>query len=525
MNRLEMLSRVSAQTDPWDMVIVGGGATGVGIAVDAASRGYDVLLFEQSDFGKGTSSRSTKLVHGGVRYLEQGNISLVMEALKERGLLRQNAPHLVRDLGFVVPNYDWWEAPFYGLGLKVYNLLAGKYGFGPSQILSREETLERLPTIRIEGLRGGVVYYDGQFDDARLLINLVTTAAEQGATLLNYVEVTHLHLGDDGFVDGVLARDLESGQEFQVRAKVVINATGVFCDTIRQMASPGCSPLIAPSQGIHLVFDRSFLSGNSAIMVPHTSDGRVLFAIPWHGHTLVGTTDTPIVSPSLEPVPMEAEVEFLLTTAGRYLHKAPTRDDILSAFAGIRPLVRAGDSRNTAALSRDHTIFIDGTGLLTITGGKWTTYRHMAEDCVNQAAMLARLEEKPCATSHLNIHGFHKHADKFGLLAVYGADAPAIEDLIRLDPSLGEVLHPVLPYCRAEVLWAARFEMARTVEDVLARRTRALFLNARAAIEMALLVAELMAKELGRNQRWIAGQVSSFTGLAMGYLVPADKTK
>jgi glycerol-3-phosphate dehydrogenase len=525
MNRLEMLSRVSAQTDPWDMVIVGGGATGVGIAVDAASRGYDVLLFEQSDFGKGTSSRSTKLVHGGVRYLEQGNISLVMEALKERGLLRQNAPHLVRDLGFVVPNYDWWEAPFYGLGLKVYNLLAGKYGFGPSQILSREETLERLPTIRIEGLRGGVVYYDGQFDDARLLINLVTTAAEQGATLLNYVEVTHLHLGDDGFVDGVLARDLESGQEFQVRAKVVINATGVFCDTIRQMASPGCSPLIAPSQGIHLVFDRSFLSGNSAIMVPHTSDGRVLFAIPWHGHTLVGTTDTPIVSPSLEPVPMEAEVEFLLTTAGRYLHKAPTRDDILSAFAGIRPLVRAGDSRNTAALSRDHTIFIDGTGLLTITGGKWTTYRHMAEDCVNQAAMLARLEEKPCATSHLNIHGFHKHADKFGLLAVYGADAPAIEDLIRLDPSLGEVLHPVLPYCRAEVLWAARFEMARTVEDVLARRTRALFLNARAAIEMALLVAELMAKELGRNQRWIAGQVSSFTELAMGYLVPADKTK
>ena len=522
MNRPEMLSRVSAHREPWDMVIVGGGATGVGVAVDAASRGYDVLLFEQSDFGKGTSSRSTKLVHGGVRYLEQGNISLVMEALKERGLLRQNAPHLVHDLGFVVPNYDWWEAPFYGLGLKVYNLLAGKYGFGPSQILSREETLERLPTIRTEGLRGGVVYYDGQFDDARLLINLATTAAEQGAALLNYVQVTQLTRGDDGYVNGGVARDLESGQEFQVSARVVINATGAFCDSVRQMASPGCSPLIAPSQGIHLVLDRSFLPGSSAIMIPHTSDGRVMFAIPWHGHTLVGTTDTPITSVSLEPVPMEAEVEFILATAAKYLHKAPAQGDVLSAFAGIRPLVAAGDSKNTAALSRDHTIHIDGTGLLTITGGKWTTYRHMAEDCVNQAATLARLDEKPCATRHLNIHGFHQHAEKFGALAVYGADAPAIEDLIRVDGRLGARLHPALPYCGAEVVWAARFEMARTVEDVLARRTRALFLNARAAIDMAPVVGQLMAQELGRDERWTAAQVGNFRALARRYLVPAD---
>ena len=521
MNRPEMLSRVCAHTEPWDMVIVGGGATGVGVAVDAASRGYDVLLFEQSDFGKGTSSRSTKLVHGGVRYLEQGNISLVMEALKERGLLRQNAPHLVHDLGFVVPNYDWWEAPFYGLGLKVYNLLAGKYGFGPSQILSREETLERLPTIRTEGLRGGVVYYDGQFDDARLLINLVTTAAEQGATLLNYAQVTQLTQGEDGFVSGVLAHDLESGQECQASGKVVINAAGAFCDAVRQMASPGCSPLIAPSQGIHLVLDRSFLPGNSAIMIPHTSDGRVMFAIPWHGHTLVGTTDTPISTVPLEPMPMEAEVEFILTTAARYLHKAPTRSDILSAFAGIRPLVGTGDSKNTAALSRDHTIHIDGTGLLTITGGKWTTYRHMAEDCVNQAATLARLDEKPCATRHLNIHGFHQQPDRFGALAVYGADAPAVEDMIRQDERLGERLHPALPYCRAEVVWATRFEMARTVEDVLARRTRALFLNARAAIDMAPVVGQLMAQELGRDERWTAEQVGSFEVLARRYLVPA----
>jgi len=521
MNRPEMLSRVPARREPWDMVIVGGGATGVGVAVDAASRGYAVLLLEQSDFGKGTSSRSTKLVHGGVRYLEQGNISLVMEALKERGLLRQNAPHLVRDLGFVVPNYEWWEAPFYGLGLKVYNLLAGKYGFGPSQILSREETLARLPTIKTEGLRGGVIYYDGQFDDTRLLINLVTTAAEQGATLLNYVQVTGFSRDEDGFVDGVEARDLENGEEFHAAAKVVINAAGPFCDAVRRLADPHTAALIAPSQGVHLVFDRSFLPGDSAIMVPHTSDGRVLFAIPWHEHILVGTTDTPITDLSLDPLPLEEEINFILTTARRYLEKAPTRGDVLSAFAGIRPLVKAGEGTNTAALSRDHTIHIDRFGLLTITGGKWTTYRNMAEDCVNQAATLARVPEKPCVTKHLNIHGCHRQADKFGPLAVYGADAPAIQALMCVDAGLAEPLHPALPYCGAEVVWATRFEMARTVEDVLARRTRALFLNARAAIAMAPRVATLMAKELERNEAWQVKEVNIFQELAKRYLMPS----
>jgi len=519
MNRPEMRSRVLARREPWDMVIVGGGATGVGVAVDAASRGYEVLLLEQSDFGKGTSSRSTKLVHGGVRYLEQGNISLVMEALKERGLLRQNAPHLVRDLGFVVPNYEWWEAPFYGLGLKVYNLLAGKYGFGPSQVLSREETLRRLPTIRTEGLRGGVVYYDGQFNDTRLLINLVATAAEQGATLLNYAQVIGFSRDADEFIDGVIARDQENGEEFSAGAKVVINAAGAFCDAVRGMADPHCAAILAPSQGVHLVLDRSFLPGASAIMVPHTSDGRVMFAIPWHDHTLVGTTDTPIAQPSLDPFPLQEEIDFILTTAKQYLEKAPTRSDVLSAFAGIRPLVKSGGGTSTAALSRDHTIHIDRSGLLTITGGKWTTYRHMAEDCVNQAATLARVPEKPCVTRHLNIHGFHRHADRFGSLAVYGADAIAIQDLMRVDTNLAEPLHPALPYCGAEVLWATRCEMARTVEDVLARRTRALFLNARAAIAMAPRVATLMAHELGQDQSWQTQQISSFQGLAKQYLV------
>jgi glycerol-3-phosphate dehydrogenase len=517
--REEMLERTLARAEPWDMVVVGGGATGVGVALDAAARGYEVLLLERADFGKGTSSRSTKLVHGGVRYLEQGNVSLVMEALKERGLLRQNAPHLVSDLAFVVPNYEWWEAPFYGLGLKVYNLLSGHYGFGDSEILSKEETLERLPTIQTEGLRGGVVYYDGQFDDARLLINMVTTAAEQGATLLNYAPVTGLTRDEEGFVDGVVARDEESGQAFRATARVVINAAGPFCDAVRRLAEPDVTPIVAPSQGIHLVFDGAYLPGGNAIMVPHTADGRVMFAIPWHEHTLVGTTDTPIPEASLEPRPLDEEIEFILETAGRYLRRPVTRSDVRSVFVGIRPLVRAGDASSTAALSRDHTIHIDHSGLLTLTGGKWTTYRNMAEDCVNQAATLARLPEKPCPTRDLNIHGFHRQAPRFGSLAVYGSDALPIQDLMRSEPGLEEPLHPALSSCEAEVVWAARFEMARTVEDVLARRTRALFLEARAAIEVAPRVAELLAGELARDEAWARAQVEEFRALAEGYLI------
>src|SRR3954470_579807 len=395
MTRAENYARIRSHTGAWDMVVIGGGATGAGVAVDASSRGYAVLLLEQSDFGKGTSSRSTKLVHGGVRYLEQGNISLVMEALKERGILRQNAPHLVSNLPFVVPNYDWWETPFYGIGLKVYNLLAGKYAFGDSSILSREEPLRRLPTIRTDGLRGGVVYYDGQFDDSRLLINLVQTAAEQGATLLNYAPVTALTKAADGSVDGVTARDAESGRELHAGGRVVINATGPFADSVRRLADPNAPALIAPSQGIHLVFNRSFLPGDSAIMVPHTRDGRVMFAIPWHGHTVVGTTDTPIAVAMLEPTAQSKEIDFILETASDYLAKRPTRADILSVFTGIRPLVKSSDILNTAALSRDHTIEVSSSGMLTIAGGKWTTYRHMAEDAVDHAVVLGHLDESP----------------------------------------------------------------------------------------------------------------------------------
>jgi glycerol-3-phosphate dehydrogenase len=517
MNRAEMLGRIESHPQPWDMVVVGGGATGVGVAIDAASRGYDVLLLEQSDFGKGTSSRSTKLAHGGVRYLEQGNIGLVMQALKERGRLLQNAPHLVNNLAFIVPNYDWWEAPFYGVGLKLYHLLAGKYGFGESRVLSREETLQRLPTLKTEGLRGGAIYYDGQFDDARLLIHMAATAYEQGALLLNYVEVTGLTKDAQGFVNGVDARDVETGGEFHAGAKVVINATGAFADRLRRAAEATAESMIKPSQGIHLVFDAAFLAGDSAILVPHTSDGRVLFAIPWHGHTLVGTTDTPIQEATLEPVAMEQEIDFVLSTAGRYLTKAPTRDDVLSVFAGIRPLVRASGVANTSSLSRDHVIHIDRSGLVSVMGGKWTTYRHMAEDCVDQAATLAQLPERPCATQNLNIHGYYSTARQFGALSVYGSDAYELQKLIANDPGLGQALHPALPYVKAEVVWAVRHEMARTVEDVLTRRTRALVLNARAALDMAPTVADLMARELGWDRAAKEKQISGFQQVAANY--------
>jgi glycerol-3-phosphate dehydrogenase len=521
MNRASFLQRILDHRDPWDLAIVGGGATGVGIAVDAASRGYQVVLLEQSDFGKGTSSRSTKLVHGGVRYLQQGNVSLVIEALKERGILLRNAPHLVHDLPFVVPNYQWWETPFYGIGLKVYDLLAGKYGFGKSVLLSREQVLQRIPTLEQDGLRGGVLYHDGQFDDSRLLINLVQTAAEQGACPVNYARVSRLIKNGDDSIAGLEFRDEETGRDHSLRARCVINATGAFSDDLRKQDDPEAKPMIAPSQGVHIVLDRSFLPGNTAIMVPHTRDGRVMFAIPWHNHAVVGTTDTPIAQPNLEPRPMDGEIEFILETAGNYLTRRPARVDILSVFTGIRPLVKAGDPSNTAALSREHTITISKSGLLTIAGGKWTTYRKMAEDAVDHAIVLARLDEKPCVTQTLAIHGCHEEAGDKGSLAGYGADASRIGELIRQQPELGQPLNPALPVNAAQVVWAAREEMSRTVDDVLARRTRALFLNARAAIAMAPVVARLLARELGRDEAWQQRQISEFNQIAAGFVATA----
>jgi glycerol-3-phosphate dehydrogenase len=523
MNRNEMLSALQASTAPWDILIVGGGATGLGCAVDAAARGYRTLLLERSDFAQGTSSRSTKLIHGGVRYLQQGNVGLVLEALRERGLLTQNAPHLVSHLSFVVPNYTWWEAPFYGVGLKLYDLLAGRLGLGPSRHLSREATLDHIPTLQPEGLRGGIVYYDGQFDDARLAISLAQTAVDRGAVVLNYLPVIGL-LKRNELVRGVIARDLESDQTYELTARAVINATGVFADSVRRLDDPAASEMIAPSQGVHLVLDQSFLPGDSAIMVPRTDDGRVLFVIPWHDRALVGTTDTPVTPPQLEPRPLPGEIDFLLAHAARYLTQKPKPEDVLSAFAGLRPLIKNEGARDTASMPRDHTVLVSKSGLVTVTGGKWTTYRKMAEDTVNQAVLVADLEECPCTTTQLRLHGWSERGDlqTAGLPAhwtLYGAEVPALQALARENPKWNEPLHPNLPYRGVEVVWAVRHEMARTVEDVLSRRTRALLLDTRASVEVAPKVAGWMAEELGCDRQWKQKQVTSFCELAQGYLV------
>jgi glycerol-3-phosphate dehydrogenase len=501
MRREDMLAEAREPGRHWDFLIIGGGATGLGIAVDAASRGHSVLLAERDDFAKGTSSRSTKLIHGGVRYLQQGNVALVIEALKERGLLRRNAPHLVHDRAFVVPSYAWWESPFYGIGLKLYDLLAGEYGFGASSHLDAGEVVTAIPTIETEGLLGGTRYFDGQFDDARLATALARTAAAQGATLVNYCGVVALRKAG-GQVRGAVLRDAESGEEFEVAARVVVNATGPFCDEVRRLDDADAKPLVAPSQGTHLVLPRDFLPGEAAIMVPHTDDGRVMFAIPWQERVIVGTTDVAVPGVLAEPRPQPEEIEFLLATANRYLARAVEPDDILSVFAGIRPLVSA-QGASTASLSREHALLIDPvSGLLTIAGGKWTTYRRMAEDAVDIAQTLGSLQPRPSVTA---------------LLAIDASDVAGIVDIVSANPALGEPLHPALPLTPASVRWHCREDMARRVEDMLARRSRCLLLDARAAVQCAPAVARLMAAELGQGEDWIQREIADFTTLASGY--------
>jgi glycerol-3-phosphate dehydrogenase len=514
-NRERLIARLDDENQLWDVVVIGGGATGVGVAVDAATRGYRVALFEQHDFGKGTSSRSTKLVHGGVRYLEQGNVGLVREALHERGRLCQNAPHLVHPLPTIVPLHSQWERVYYGLGLKVYDLLSGRMRLGPSRHLSLAETLAEIPTLQTRGLCGGIRYFDGAFDDSRLLVNLVQTAIESDAVCLNYAPVREL-VKESGRVAGVVAEDAETGKELRVKARVVVNATGPFSDTVRRIDDPQADAAIVPSQGIHLVFDREFMPGDTALVVPKTRDGRVVFAIPWHEHAIVGTTDTLLKEVSLEPRPLPSEIEFLLETIAPYWSRKPQPADILSIFAGIRPLARSGDSRNTAKLARDHVIRVSTSGLISIMGGKWTTYRKMAEDGVDRAIAVGGLLPRPCRTKTLRIHGAEgRHTQ--GVLAGYGADGPAIKQLATLRPELAVPLADRLPYVAAQVVWAARREMARSVEDVLARRVRILFLDAVAALAAAPKVAELLASELGRDAAWQADQLQQFRTVAEHY--------
>ena len=516
MNRDRALAAI--RDAEFDFVVIGGGATGLGIAVDAAARGYRVALLERHDFAKGTSSRSTKLVHGGVRYLKQGNVPLVLEALRERGLLTRNAPHLVGSLEFVIPVYHWWDGPFYGIGMKVYDALAGRLGLQPSRILSREETLAAIPNVEPQGLLRGVSYHDGQFDDARLAVNLAQTCTDHGGFAVNYVEVTGL-IREHGRIRGVEARDAESGETFPVRARVTINATGVFCDSIRRMEQPEAREIVTFSQGVHLVLPRRFLPGSSAIMVPHTEDGRVLFAVPWNDRVVVGTTDTPVPVASAEPRALEEEIAFLMTHAARYLDADPQPRDVLSLFAGLRPLLRGSGGKATAALSRDHAVVISEGGLLTVTGGKWTTYRQMAEEAVDAAETLGGYEPRPCPTRSLAIHGATDERPPDPALSAYGSDAPAIVARIRARPELGHPVHHRLPLTGAAVLHAVEHEMARTVEDLLSRRTRALLLDARSSIEAAPAVAALMATALGRDPSWESDQARTYHALAQGYLL------
>jgi glycerol-3-phosphate dehydrogenase len=521
MKRSQTIKQLEANPNQvWDVVVIGGGATGLGAGVDAASRGYKTLLVEQHDFAKGTSSRSTKLVHGGVRYLAQGDINLVLEALHERGLMMENAPHLVKNQQFLIPNYDWWDGPFYTVGLKVYDMMAGKLGLGPSIHIDKETTMKHIPNLQEDGLRGGVIYHDGQFDDSRLAINLAQTITDNRGFVINYMKVTGLMKSDDGMIEGVEMVDQENGTEYQVKAKVVVNATGVFVDQVNLLDDPTSKALVVPSQGVHLVLDKSFLQSEYAIMIPKTSDGRVLFAVPWHGKVVVGTTDTPVNEASLEPQALAEEVDFILNNAGQYLAKPPTRADVKSVFAGLRPLAAPQDeSEETKEISRSHKIIVSDSGLITIIGGKWTTYRQMGEDIIDKAMMIGGLEEHDCQTKNMPVHGYVKNVDRKDHLYVFGSDIPKIKTIVTANPELDEVLDARLPYKKVEVIWGAREEMARTVEDILSRRTRALLLDAAASIAMAPTVAWLLAEELDYDEEWEKRQVEEYTNLAQGYLL------
>lgn len=521
MKRSEQLLKL-INTENWDVIIIGGGASGLGTALDAASRGYKTILLESVDFAKGTSSRSTKLVHGGVRYLEQGDVHLVREALKERGLMAKNAGHLVKNQSFVIPNYNWWGGWFYTIGLTVYDLLAGRLSLGRSKYISKKKTIEMLPTVEEKGLVSGVIYHDGQFDDSRLAINIAQTAVEKGACLLNYTKVVNLLKDDNGQVIGVQAIDHETGDKYDIKGAAIINATGVFTNAIMKLNDTVYKKYIVPSQGIHLVFDKSFLPSDHALMIPKTSDGRVLFAVPWHNRIVVGTTDTLIKKHSLEPIALESEIEFVLETAQRFLAKKPTRADVLSVYAGLRPLAAPEDEgKSTKEVSRSHKIIVSETGLITITGGKWTTYRKISEDIIDQAIKIGKLPKKACNTEHLSIHGNQTTTtlDREDHLYIYGSDIPEIIKLQENEPELNEKLHPNHDFTMAEAVWAIRYEMARTVDDILARRVRLLFLDARAAIASSEKVARLLAKEIGHDEAWIHKEISNFKEISKGYLL------
>jgi len=521
MKREESIAKIATRIQPWDLVVIGGGATGVAISLDAATRDLDVLLVEQVDFGKGTSSRSTKLVHGGVRYLEQGNLTLVRDALRERTLLRQVAPMLVHDLPFFIPCTNLWQRFYFWVGLKLYDFLAGRSGFGRSSATSATAAATLLPTLRPQMHCGGVIYHDGQFDDCRLLIHMARTAEIHGACLANYLEATGFEKDAHGKIQGIRLYDHESATVMNVQARCVINAGGPFSDAITQLDDALAQPRLAASQGVHVVLPKDFFPGDTALIVPRTSDGRVLFMIPWRDHVVVGTTDTPISRATLEPVAQQQEIDFLLGTAAQYLTRPPTLGDVTSVFTGVRPLVKHDPSTRTASLSRDHSIDVSPAGLVTIRGGKWTTVRKMAEDCVNRAIASAGLTSIACRTRELPLHSHVKSAVSGPSISAgifLSPDEAEIAKLIADKPHLSRSIVGLPEMRVVDVVWAARREMARTVEDVLARRSRWLFLDSRRSIQAAPDVAAVLADELGRDEQWQLDQINAFTATAQNFL-------
>ncbi|HSV87795.1 MAG TPA: glycerol-3-phosphate dehydrogenase/oxidase [Bacteroidales bacterium] len=520
MDRNKFLSEFSSNNLKYDFLIIGGGATGIGIALEAAMRGYKTLLLEMSDFTKSTSSKSTKLIHGGVRYLAQGDLSLVRQACIERGRLLKNAPHLVKNQPFVIPTFGWFDELKFTAGLMFYDLLAGKYSLGRSYRISKKKTEEKIATINPQKITAGVVYHDGQFDDSRLAINVLQTAVKSGAHVINYMQVTSLTKDLNGKVNGVIARNLETGHEYSFGSRSVINATGVFADEILWMDNPDNSRTIVPSQGVHVVVDKKFLPGNYALMIPRTDDGRVLFAIPWHNHVVVGTTDTLVDKPTLEPIALDSEIDFILRTTGKYLTKVPTRRDILSIFAGLRPLAAPkSKGMKTKEVSRSHKILVTKSGLFSIIGGKWTTFRIMAEDTVNHVEKLKNWKKTRSKTQNLKIHGFTQKVNFNDPYYFYGTDKEKILQLAKNETGMDEVLSKQFNLIKAQVVWAVRYEMARTVEDVLSRRVRCLILDARECIKVAPQVASVMANELGHDETWIQAQITEFESLAKGYFL------
>jgi glycerol-3-phosphate dehydrogenase len=512
------LQKIAAATSEWDIIVIGGGATGLGIALDATARGYKTLLVEQADFAKGTSSRSTKLVHGGVRYLAQGDIRLVREASIERGLLYRNAPHLVKDQRFIVPVYTVWDRLKYTIGLKVYDWIAGTLSLGPSVFISKKDIAEKIPGIQLKNLKGGVLYHDGQFDDSRLAISLVQSIWENGGYAINYMQVTHLKKDEKGKTCGVTAMDPETKNLYEFKTKVVVNATGVFVDAVLQMDKPGSAKTICVSQGVHLVLDKKFYPSSKALMIPETSDGRVLFAVPWHDKVVLGTTDTPVEEASLEPQALEKEIAFILETAGNYLSAKPQRSDVLSVFAGLRPLAAPRNGgQKTKEISRSHKIIVSTSKLFTILGGKWTTYRKMGEDMVNRIEKELKWEHKKSVTAFLHIHGYADNTNWNDPLYFYGSDAPLIRQ--QMNGTGNEWLSKELKIHRTQIRWAIEHEMARTVEDVLSRRTRALLLDARESRRIAPEVASIMANLMGKDDQWKTDQIETFNKLTEQYIL------